>query len=59
MDLGLVAVLMSQEEQALTRRMVLTCQNSEARFDSSLFFSLSITVAMTYLISLQVVRDCL
>lgn len=60
MDLGLVAVLMSQEEQTLTRRMVLTCQNSEARFDSSLFFSLlSIKLAMTYLISLQVVRDCL
>jgi len=44
MDLGLVAVFMSQEEQALTRRMVLTCQNSEARFDSSLVFFLSLSL---------------
>jgi hypothetical protein len=44
--------------RALTRRIVLTCQNSEARFDSSLSLSLlSIKVAVTYLISLQVVRD--
>lgn len=52
--------------QALTRRMVLTCHNSEARFDSSLSLSpplsislclLSVKVAVTYLISLQVVRD--
>lgn len=35
MDVDLVAVLMSQKEQPLSRRMVLTCQNSEARFDSS------------------------
>jgi len=46
--------------------MVLTCHNSEARFDSSLSLSpplsislclLSVKVAVTYLISLQVVRD--
>jgi hypothetical protein len=49
MYLDLVAVLMSQEEQPLTRRMVLKCQNSEARFDSSVvFFSLlSNKVVMT------------
>jgi len=35
-----------RNEQALTRRMVLTCQNSEARFDSSLVFSLSLSLSL-------------